>query len=139
LHLVEFTHELGEAIQVRIEFWSAISYGLIVLAYLAPERLKISVCSFLLALYILFSLNMLQVIGHDMDTVAASHRDALRIYEQYSLNMESVLTKATASTDEEMIYARAITMLYVPGLFIATIAFVGFTAIRQWKSSKASA
>jgi hypothetical protein len=136
LHLVEFTHELGEAIQVRIEFWSAISYGLIVLAYLAPDRLKIGVCTFLLTLYVLFSLNMLQVIGHDVDTVAASHRDALELSEQYGLNLESVLTKAEASSDEERRFSRMITFLYVPGLFVATIAFLGFTSFDQWRSRK---
>jgi hypothetical protein len=131
-----FSHELGEAVQVRIEFWSIVSYVLLVLAYIAPEKLSIPIGSFLIILYVLFSLNMIHVIGNDMQTAGAAHTDAMQLLGQYGLNSETILSKAQASTDDQFRLFRGVTSLYFPGLFLGTIAYVGFSCYRQWKSAK---
>lgn len=138
LELVGFTHELGEAMQARIEFWSAISYGLIVLAYVAPDRLRIGVSTFLLLLYIMFSMNMLQTIGLDIETVEAAHHDALYLSDEHGLNLESVRMKAGFFENEGKKTSRIFTSLYVPGLFIGTIFFFGATSIKQWRLKKSA-
>lgn len=57
LEYMNTAHSLGEAIWSRLELWSGISFGLIiVLAYFATERLTRSVTALLLSIYIAFTL-----------------------------------------------------------------------------------
>jgi hypothetical protein len=136
LQLLSFSHVLGESILSRIEFWSGISYGLIVIAYLAPARLTLSVTIFLLVLYGLFTFSVLHNINFDMETSRAALNDVLRLVEEHNLNLEAALHKAQAPTSEEFKMARGITNLYLPGLFLGTIGFVGGTCFVQRKAGK---
>jgi hypothetical protein len=136
LQLLGFTHELGEAIQSRIEFWSGVSYGLIALAYIAPSRLTLGVGFFLLLLYSLFSFATFHNVGFDIETAMAGHKDILQLVAQHNLSIESAMQKTQASTNEEFKIARVISMLYVPGLFLGTIGYVGGICFTQWKSRK---
>ena len=139
VQLLGFVHELGEAIQSRIEFWSGVSYGLIALAYIAPNKLTFGVTSFLLALYTAFTISTVQNVGFDMDTAAAGRRDAMQLVENHDLIIEAVTEKARPDRDWGFAVLRYASSLYVPGLFFGAIGYIGITCFRQRKLTNGSA
>ena len=56
IELLAQAHEYGEANSDKMELWISISSGLIVMAYFAPERLKLGISTMILLVYIAFSM-----------------------------------------------------------------------------------
>ena len=135
IQLLGFNHELGEAINSRIEFWSGVSFGLIALAYIAPEKLSWGISILLLVIYSLFSISLFQDIAFDMETVFAITRDTLSILESNSLSFETARQKVSPWLDDDFTLSRAVSNLYLPGLFFGTIGYLGVTTYRQRRIS----
>ena len=134
LQYMVYAHDLGEANHDRIQFWIGTSYVLLLAAYAAPQRMTIGVSILLLVLYVTFTTFTLTVLGFDTDTAGASMRDSLRIMEAGNVEIESVVEKMRAQTDEELKNREAISALFAPGLFLGVVGFVSFVTFKNWRN-----
>ena len=55
ISLIDFRHSLGESVLSQIQFWAGVSYAILAITFLAPERLTIGATALLVSLYIAFS------------------------------------------------------------------------------------
>lgn len=138
LNFVEFNHSLGESILSQIQFWAGVSYALLAITLVAPDRLTIGTTALLLALYVAFSINTLTNTGFDMDTAVASRHDARKMLSDRGLSLAVVEQKLRAETDTELSAARKVTNVYAPGLFIGTIAYTLYVCSREHLAKKSN-
>jgi len=76
LDLLAQSHAYGESIADKIELWIGTSFGLIVMAYFAPDRLKLGIASLVVAIYVAFTVWVFSNIGADVDLSDAALNDA---------------------------------------------------------------
>ena len=125
---IEFGHELGEAFNRQSEFWVSVSYGILVLAFVAPHALNRLTTPLVLALYILFSISIATNALFDLETSRASMKDAERLLNDNGINLATFDEKSSPQDDTEFRLIQAIGALHVPGLFCATLGYVCFAS-----------
>jgi hypothetical protein len=136
LNLIEFGHNLGEATLVQIQFWIGVSYALLAITLIAPEKLTIGTTALLLLLYITFTAHTFHNIGFDVDTSTAARVDARKVLEDRGLSLDIVAQKLRMDTDSELSSTRNATALFIPGLFLGTIGYVVFICRREFIARK---
>ena len=136
LNLVEFAHSLGESVMSQMQFWAGVSYALLAITLVAPDKITIGTTALLLALYIVFSASTITNIGFDIDAAASSRHDAGKMLSDQGLSLEVVEEKLRAETDAELFAARYLTSIYAPGLFIGTIAYMVYVCRREHIAKK---
>ncbi len=134
VNLLTQAHYFGESIAVKIEFWISISSGLIVMAYLAPNRLKPGIASLVLAIYIAFSLYIFANIEADMDLVAAALADAAKVAAQFKIESKELQYRLEFGGAGSNLAAT----FFMVGLFLGTCWFVSFTAYQTHKKDRNS-
>jgi hypothetical protein len=138
LSFIEFGHNLGESALSQVQFWAAVSYALLAITFLAPEKLTIGATALLITLYVAFSTNTFTNIGFDIDTSVATRVDAQAILEEKGLSLEVLQEKQRSFTDEGLSSARRLTTLYIPGLILGTIGYILFICRREYVTKKKS-
>ncbi|MDP5071755.1 MAG: hypothetical protein NWQ45_12740 [Congregibacter sp.] len=63
MHL-QFGHSLGEAIMSTLQFWVSVSYGVLILAFIAPQALNRVTTPLILTLYVVFSVTQINDVGY---------------------------------------------------------------------------
>ena len=134
----ELAHIIGEANHSRLQFWVGVSFTLLGITYLAPDRLTIPVTTVVMALYLSFTTYVVTENSYDYDTGGAAVRDAVLITENAELDVEVVLQKYRDQTDQDLDFWQASGMLFVPGLFGVVFFYVPFVAFRQRRSASSS-
>ena len=132
ISLIEFGHDLGEATLVQIQFWIGVSYALLAITLIAPDKLTVGTTALLLVLYITFTAHTFTNIGFDVDTSAAARVDASRLLDDKGLALDIVDQKLRMDTDSELYTARNATAIFIPGLFLGTIGYVVFICRREY-------
>ena len=84
---VQFAHELGESALRQGEFWVSVSYGLLVLTFVAPHALNKVTTPLVLTLYILYTAFITTNSYFDLDAAEASRADAGRLVSEHQLNL----------------------------------------------------
>ena len=123
---MEFAHELGEATNRQIEFWISVSYGILVLAFVAPHALNRLTTPLVLTLYILFSMSFASNVSFDLETAVASMKDAEQLMNSNDVKLATFDEKFRPQTETEFRLTTRIGALHLPGLFCATIGYVCF-------------
>jgi hypothetical protein len=136
ISLIEFGHNLGESALSQIQFWAGVSYAVLAITFLAPEKVTIGTTALLITLYIAFSANTFTNMGFDMDTAVASRLDAQAILKDNGLSLEILQEKQRVETDAELSLARGLIAIYVPGLFLGTIGYILFICRREYGAKK---
>ena len=133
---ISFNHNLGESILSQIQFWAGVSYALLAITLVAPQRLTIGTTVLLLALYAAFSLHTYSNIGFDIDTAGAGRHDAKKILDDQGLSLAVVEEKLRAESDVGFYSMRNLTGIYIPGLFFGTVGYVTFVCRREHLARK---
>ncbi len=132
--LLNQVHGYGESVASKLELWISISSGLIVMAYFAPDRLKIGVTTLVLFAYIAFTTFIITNIGADGALSDAALRDAKLIAEQFDLQANSLDQRlGDAESGRGSTWAFSIFFLI---LFIGTIGYVAYTAYVTFRNSR---
>ena len=127
MDLFNHAHELGEAIWSRIELWTGISFGTIVLAYIAPNRLTPLTTVLILLLYIGFSVSVVSNIESDRRRSREYIQDALAIAEAHSIETVAVREIRHRMEAGPSVLDQA-AFLYIPGLLLGTIGYLCWTS-----------
>ena len=130
---VQFGHDLGEAALRQGEFWVSVSYGLLVLAFVAPHTLNKVTTPLVLALYILYTSFASTNAYFDLSAADASRADASRLLAEHELRLD-VLDEKNRE-EGELTLPLAVGGLHAPGLFIATLGYVCFVSYRNWRKA----
>jgi hypothetical protein len=133
---IEFAHELGEATSRQGEFWVSVSYGILVLAFVAPHALNRLTTSLVLTLYILFSISIVTNISFDLETAAGTMKDAERLINDNGIKLATFDEKSRPKTDTDFRLIQTIGALHMPGLFCATIGYVCFASFIGWRKQR---
>jgi hypothetical protein len=130
---IEFGHDLGEAVNRQVEFWISVSYGILVLAFVAPHALNRLTTPLVLTLYILFSMSSVSNIQFDLKTAEASLEDAEQLINSKDIKLNTLDEKSRPQTFR---LNQRIGALHVPGLFFATIGYVCFASFIGWRKQR---
>jgi hypothetical protein len=132
VELMSQSHNFGESIADKVELWISVSFALIASAYFAPDRMGPIVASFLVVLYIAFTAHTFANTDADVRASQAALRDASRIAEEREIHLE--LLELRASDDPSSTKGSPIASnIFVFGLFLGVLTFVGYTSFRTWK------
>ena len=133
---VQFGHDLGEAALRQSEFWVSVSYGLLVLAFVAPHTLNKVTTPLVLALYVLYTTFASTNVYFDLKAADASRADASRLLAEHELRLD--LLDEKNREDDALTLPLAIGGLHAPGLFIATLGYVCYVSYRNWRKAMQS-
>ncbi len=129
VELQSLAHALGEGLWNRVELLVGFSSGLIVMAYVAPERLKIGVTTFVLSMYALFCVFYLTNIYQDAVRASATIEDARLIAETYNLSIETLNIRV----EEGQARAELTGPFFMLSLMLGTIVYVAFTCFKNYR------
>ena len=138
LNHIEFAHELGEAFNRQSEFWVSVSYGVLVLAFVAPHALNRVTTPLILTLYILFTVSIITNASFDLATARASMKDAESLIEANGIKLTSFEEKSRPQNDTGFKIIQGIGELHVPGLFFATVGYVCYASLVQRRRRRQS-
>ena len=131
---LELSHIHGESVLEQMQFWAGVSYGILALTLVAPQRLTVGATSLVLVLYILFSATTLTNMRSDLVAGMSSVADASTFLEENQRSL--ILLDKKLSTVEESRRLTQISILFIPGLFFGTIGYVLISARREYKAKK---
>ena len=124
-------HDFGESISDKMELWISISSGLIVMAYFAPDRLKPGIATYVVALYIAFSVFIFSNIAADASLSRAAIADASRIASELQIQSSELKYRLDEGGSGSSLAA----LMFMAGLFFGTIWYVSYTAYRTYKDT----
>ena len=117
-----------------MRFWAGVSYGVLALAIIAPQKLTVGVTLLLLFLYISFSSTTLINMRTDLAAGIGGLSDASKILEESQLSLHSVEKKLSVA--ETSRFLNEISVIYVPGQFFGTIGYLFVSARRGYAARK---
>ena len=126
VELLSQAHNYGESISAKLELWVGISSGLIVMAYFAPERLKLGVAGLVIFAYVTFTTFIITNIADDGALSAATIQDARMIVEMHDLKSET-LTQRLIDADSGRGSSLAFVIFFLT-LFVGTVWYLAHTA-----------
>lgn len=129
---LELSHIHGESVLEQLRFWASISYGLLALTFIAPQRLTVGASALLLILYVSFSSSTMINMKADLDAGNASVADASDILAENQLSLNSMKKKSTSIYNGESRFLIRISIIYVPGLFLGTIGYLLISTRREY-------
>ena len=132
LDLLSQSHAYGESIADKIELWVGTSFGLIVMAYFAPDRLKLGIATLVIGIYVAFTSWVLSNIGADVDLSQAALSDAKDLAKTYQIGSQVLDYRLTEGGTGSGVSAA----VFVVGLFTATVGYVVYTARETFKRGK---
>ncbi len=135
--LLAQVHGYGESVASKLELWISISSGLIIMAYFAPDRLKIGVAALVLIAYVAFTVFIVTNIGADGDLGDAAMRDARLIVEEFELQSHT-LDQRLGDEDSGHGSTLAASVFFLT-LFIGTIGYVVHTAYLTFRKKAGEA
>lgn len=135
VELLGQAHAHGEAIASKLELWIGVSSGLIVMAYFAPERMRVSITVLVLSLYIAFSAFVFTNVTEDMQMSRRAVADAEMIASQHNLG-SSLLEFRTSEQGSGETLAFAVVAV---GLLFGTIGYLIATCVQNWRANRKDA
>ncbi len=132
LDLLSQSHNYGESIAGKIELWIGTSFGLIIMAYFAPDRLKPGIAALVVGIYTAFTAWLLSNIGADVELSQAALSDAKVLAETYQINSQVLDYRLTEGGRGSGVAAA----VFLVGLFTATVGYVGFTVRETLKRGR---
>lgn len=126
-------HAHGEAIASKLELWIGISSGLIVMAHFAPDRMRISITSLVLFLYVAFTGFVFSNVTEDMEMTLRVVADAELIASQHGLESKLLEYRNQEGQGSGETFAFVIVAI---GLFFGTIGYLITTCFETWKGKR---
>ncbi len=132
--LLAQAHAYGDSIASKAELWIGISSGLIVMAYFAPDRLKVSITTLVIFLYIALSVFLFSNMVDDLAMSRLAIEDAKAIAEENAINSRLLAYRLEAEGGG----SGETTFGFVAflGLFLGTIGFLVLTALQTWRKDR---
>lgn len=132
IEYLALVHTYGEAIWGRVDLWIGASFGMILLGYFAPERLKPAITTLILSLYILFSVSLYNNLTTDTVMADAVMQDALELAQTHGLDLNTLaaINNASGYTNHTMV-------MFLAGLFIGTLGFLLSVCVMNIRTQKA--
>ena len=90
LEVLSQSHDYGESIADKIELWIGTSFGLIIMAYFAPDRLRPGTATIVISIYVAFTAWIFSNIGADIELGEAALEDAKALAEQYQIDSKAL-------------------------------------------------
>jgi NADH:ubiquinone oxidoreductase subunit H len=122
----------GESVSNEMELWIGISSGLVVLADFAPDRLKPGMASFVICLYIAFSVFIFANIAADAALSRAAVEDASRVATELRFESSELKYRLEKGGSGSSLAAR----LFLAGLFLGAIWCVTDTAYQIYRRKR---
>ena len=120
--LLTQSHGYGESIASKVEVWIGVSSGIIVMAYFAPNRLKPGITSFVLLLYVAFSVFTATNMQDDLALGTAAVQDAVVLETECGIQSKVLAHRLDDSqAGRGSTIAGIVTFI---GLFLGTIGYV---------------
>ncbi|MEP1469332.1 MAG: hypothetical protein ABJK25_00005 [Halieaceae bacterium] len=132
---IQLSHEIGESNHFRIQFWVGVSFTLLGLTYLVPDRLTRSLTGVILLLYLSFTTYVMAENYYDLSTGIQAALDAQRIAEKANIEVLVVTEKTRSQRDDDLIFWQGVGQLFIPGLFLAVIVYLPVTTFRQRRAA----
>lgn len=132
LDLLSQSHDYGESIADKIELWIGTSFGLVVMAYFAPDRLKLGIASVVVAIYVAFTVWVFSNIGADIELSEAALNDAKALAQRYQIHSQALDYRLADGGHGSGVAV----IVFIVGLFTATIGYVGYTARETFKRGR---
>ncbi len=131
LEYLTIHHGYGEAIWGRIDLWTGVSSGLIIMAYFAPHKLTKPLTSLILGLYI--AMTALAFLNALSDFMASTELflDAVALAESQDIVSRALLFKTTDGAILNVSLTAGI--IFIVGLFIGTIGYVTSMCLKNYK------
>ena len=131
---LELGHIHGESVLEQMRFWVGVSYALLALTIVAPQRLTVGATALVLVLYLLFTAFSLINMRSDLAAGMAGAEDAAAILAKKQLPLKS-LEKKLSDAEESQTVAKA-SLIFIPGLFLGTIGYLLISARREYKARR---
>jgi len=135
VELISQSHDFGEAIAVRVQWWIGVSFALIATAHLAPDRLRPAVAAFLIAVYIAYSAHTFSNTEADLRASQAAIKDAQRIAVERQIQLDLLDLRASDDPFDTQGSPWA-SRIFINGLLIGTVGFVLFTSYSACRKRK---
>ena len=130
---IQLSHEIGESNHSRLQFWVGVSFTLLGLTYLVPDRLTRSLTAVILLLYFCFTTYVITENLYDLSTGGEAIRDAEEIAQKAKMDIHVVAEKARSTHDDSLQAWQLIGALFIPGLFLSVFVYLPITTFRQGK------
>jgi len=130
--LLSQSHAYGEAIAGKMELWISVSFGLIVMAYFAPNRLMPGIACLVLLIYVAFSVFSITNIYADIQMGKAAIDDAAMLLTTYELESKQIETRL----EDNATGSGVAIFIFLAGLFLGTIGYVSHTAYTTYKGRR---
>ncbi len=132
LEVLSQSHDYGESIADKIELWIGTSFGLIIMAYFAPDRLRPGTATIVIGIYVAFTAWIFSNVGADIELSEAALEDAKALAEQYQIDSKALQYRLE---DGGTGSGTAFT-IFMFGLFSTAVGYVGYTARETFQRGK---
>jgi hypothetical protein len=132
LEVLSQSHDYGESIADKIELWIGTSFGLIIMAYFAPDRLRPGTAAIVIGIYVAFTAWIFSNIGADIELSEAALEDAKALAEQYQIDSKALQYRlGDGGTGSGTAFA-----IFMLGLFTTAVGYVAYTARESFQRGK---
>lgn len=121
----------GETIDrlwMQIQFWAGVSFGYLVMAHVAADRLNWIIIGFISALYIAFTAQSFQMMDFHMDYVLEYKKSIFQLYEAGALQTPAAKLAAVSK-----IYSAPF-LISILGTFFAALIYLPYKHWQQVRS-----
>jgi hypothetical protein len=126
---VALAHSFGEAVWGRIDRWISVSFGLILLGYFAPERLRPGITALIVGLYVLFSVHVALNANSDMELAGAVLKDAQSLAMTQGIKLDIF-----AAYGEPGNLGYLSMGIFLVGLFLGTVGFLISACVTTYRN-----
>ena len=132
LELLAQSHDFGESLAGSVELWISVSFAMIGAAYFAPDRLNVFVATFLIVIYVAFSIHTFGSTDADARASQAALNDAKRIAAQHEIKLDLLDLRGSDDPGSKSGPVLA-SDIFIWGLFLGVVGFVGITSFKSYR------
>lgn len=122
-------HEYGESVHGRLDMWISVSFAVIAITYIAPERLTPLIATLIVVLYSAFTVHTFTVVLADMNIAAATLETAKDFAALNGIENKSLEARVEAEKQSGML----ISSVFMIGLLVGTIGYVLYIALQNYR------
>lgn len=113
----------GDRVWSIMQFWTSVSFGILIAAHFAAERLNLFVLVVILLLYTSFSLSLARMLQFDQGIIFAGIQQLQLLAQSGSLSLVGQKVLATSPLVSDTSFFVLLRMFMTLGLFITTIVY----------------
>ena len=130
--LLEQIHSSGGMVWSLLQYWTSVSFGILIAAHLAAKRLSWVVLSAFAVIYTLFTLNIVQLMRLQMDNLPSIAND-LHLLAKEGVVLSGVANNFLENSPvvNQTKFDQVLRWLMVAGMFAVTIAYTAYCKIKS--------